>query len=208
MAGLDAILDTISLADLGEPEPNEKEVSSYQPSNPHGSGVTSSIEQRALELLGNGVPQEATASALGISPSRITQLLSNAEFAAAVSELRFKQLQKHNARDGKYDSIEDKLLEKLEKSLPLLLRPQDILKAITVVNGAKRRGHDAPASGSGNQTIVNVILPKVVTEAFTVDINNQVTKAGEQELLTMSSGNLKKKVEETRACIEHKPSAD
>lgn len=159
------------------------------------TGVTSSLEEKALSLLGAGVHAEAVASALGVTPARISQLLSNEVFSKKVAALKYESLQKHNVRDAHYDSIEDKLLAKLEKSLPLMVKPESILKAISIVNGAKRRGSDKPAVVSNQQTIVNLVLPEVISNKFAIDLNNQVIKAGEQELLTMPSGDLLKRVE-------------
>jgi transcriptional regulator with XRE-family HTH domain len=165
------------------------------PSNHYSTGITSNIEERAMSLLGAGIKQEAVASALGVSPSRITQLLSDETFAAGVSKLRYDALQNHSIRDAKYDSLEDKLLVKLENSLPLMVKPESILKALSVVNGAKRRGLDSPDASGATTNIVNLMLPTVIAEKFTVNIDNQVTRAGSQDLHTMTSGNLMKQVE-------------
>lgn len=150
------------------------------------TGHTAS-ESRALTLLGSGLGPEAVATAVGISVSRISQLLSDPEFAAEVSELRFKNLQKHNIRDESYDDIEDKLIKQLSDVLPLMMRPMEILKAIQVINGAKRRGQSAPESITNTQTVVNIVLPTSMIRQFEVNANNQVIKAGAQELLTMQS---------------------
>lgn len=166
------------------------------PSNHYSPGVTSALEDRALQLLGKGVQAESVASALGVSASRISQLLSNKFFAEKVSELRYQTLQEHNIRDGKYDSLEDILLSKLEKSMPLLVKPESILKALTAVNGAKRRGQNAPTEVTNQQNIVNIVLPSSIAQKFVTNVDNQVIKAGDQELLTMPSGNLLKRLED------------
>lgn len=165
-----------------------------EPSNHYSEGVSSSVEEKALALLGAGVDQESVASAVGVTPSRISQLLSGESFASKVSELRFAALTEHNMRDGKYDRLEDKLLLKLESSLPLLVKPESILKAVLVVNGAKRRGHTTTNQVTNNQTVVNLILPATIVQKFVTNIDNQVIKAGDQELLTMASGNLLQQV--------------
>lgn len=154
------------------------------------ASTTTTTEDRALALLGSGVSAEATAAALGVDPSRISQLLAQEEFAAQVAELKFKNLQQHNERDNSYDRLEDKLIQKLEKSLPLMLRPGEILKAIQVVNGAKRRGQSSTDQVRGTQTVVNIILPTKITQKFVKNVDNQVIKAGEQELITIPSGTL------------------
>lgn len=193
-----ALAPTASSSSLAKPD------TSLVSSSGH-SGVTSGVEERALKLLGSGVQAEAVANALGVTPSRIAQLLSEKHFAAKVAELRYDNLQSHNRRDASYDSLEDMLLLKLEKALPLMTKPESILKGISIVNGAKRRGQSAPAQVTNQQNIVNLILPAVITEKFAINIDNQVTKAGDQDLLTMASGNLLKQVEEAASnrLLEH-----
>lgn len=166
------------------------------PSNHYSTGQTSSTEEKALQLLGSGIPGEQVAAALGVTPARISQMLAEEHFSSRVAALRYDNLQKHNRRDGQYDSLEDKLLLKLDKQMGLLIRPESILKAIQIVNGAKRRGQSTPQQVTNNQNIVNLVLPSVVVQKFTTNIQNQVIKTGEQELLTMPSGNLLKQVEE------------
>ena len=155
-----------------------------------GQGVPSATEDRALTLLGTGISAESVASALGVSPARISQLLSNKEFSAQVANLRYEGLQAHNTRDAKYDSLEDKLLDKLEKNIGLLFKPGEILKAIQVVNSAKRRGQSAPEQVTTSQNIVNLVLPAQIMQKFTTNVHNQVVSAGDQNLVTMQANRL------------------
>ncbi len=152
--------------------------------------VRGATEERALKLLGSGCGPEVVATAIGVSVSRISQLLSEPEFAAAVSELRFQNLQKHNEMDSKYDTMESKLLTQLEDLLPLMMRPMEILKAIQVINAAKRRGQSAPESITHQNTVVNLVMPTQIVQRFTTNINNQVINAGNQTLETMQSSQM------------------
>ena len=185
----------VSLDSTGSPLP---EFSSKAAPSGH-TGVTSSTEEKAIQLLGAGVTAEQVAGALGVDASRISQLLSEKSFADRVAALRYENLQKHNVRDSKYDSLEDQLLSKLEKAMPMLVKPESILKAMNIVNGAKRRGQAAPQQTVNQQNVVNLILPTAITQKFAINSDNQVIKAGDQDLLTMPSGNLLKRVEEAEA---------
>jgi len=152
--------------------------------------AVSSTESRALELLGAGVAPETVANALGVTASRISQLLSDEEFARKVTERKFETLQKHNARDTTYDSLEDTLTEKFQDVIPLMMRPMEILKSLQIINALKRRGTSTPESIHTQQTIVNLTVPVQVLTKFTRDINNQVIEAGDQTLLTIQSNKL------------------
>jgi hypothetical protein len=172
----------------GEPGMTEKE--KLKDSTQGVSHLSAGKEEKALALLGQGLSAEVVASAIGVSASRISQLLSREDFSGKVSELRYEALQSHNVRDGKYDSLEDKLLKKLEGSLPLLMKPVDIMRALKLANEAKRRGAAAPVNAQENTTIVQLVLPKQITQQFALNIDNQVVAAGEQSLVTMQSGEL------------------
>ena len=156
--------------------------------------AATSTEQRVLKLLGTGIKPEVVAASVGISVSRISQLLSDEQFAAQVAELRYQNLSKHNERDGSYDSLEDKLLERMEDCLPMMHRPMEILKAIQIINAAKRRGSSAPESITEKQTVINLVLPTVLVNKFQVNGQGQVVRVGEQDLTTIQSGVLENMV--------------
>jgi hypothetical protein len=151
----------------------------------------SSTEERVLNLLGMGINPETTAATCGISVSRISQLLSDPEFTAKVGELRFKALEKHNITDTKYDTMENRLLDSLKDCMPLIaMNPMALIKAIGVINNAKRRGISATEQITAQTAVVQLVMPKVIIQKFTTNINNQVINAGDQTLETISSSSL------------------
>ena len=159
--------------------------------------TTSPTEERALSLLGQGCGPELVASAIGVSVSRISQLLSTPEFAERVAELRFASLAKHNERDQKADRIEDMLLDKLENIIPFITDPMKLVAAYTRINAAKRRGSSSPEAITAQTQVVSLNIPAVVInqhvkQDITVNINNQVIKAGNQDLVTVQSSNMEK----------------
>lgn len=152
----------------------------------------SSSEQRALELLGTGLGPEVVANACGVSVSRVSQLLSDPEFAEEVAKLRFNSLQKHNKRDNEYDGIEDDLIAQFRTVMPMMMRPAEILKGIQVINAAKRRGQSAPEAINQSAQVVTIVMPTKIVQQFTTNIHNQVINAGEQQLITVQSGQMGK----------------
>jgi hypothetical protein len=152
--------------------------------------IPTTTEARALALLGSGVAPETVAASLGVSASRISQLLSDENFAASVAELRFKNLAKHNERDASYDELEDALLERMKDCIPLMHRPMELLKAIQIINAAKRRGQSTPESIIEKQSIINLVVPVQIIQKFQTNIQGQVTSINDQSLLTIQSGSL------------------
>ena len=157
----------------------------------------SSSEIRAIKLLGDGLGPEQVAAAVGLSVSRISQLVSDGEISKEILDKRYSNLSKHNERDQKYDDVEDDLLERFAAVTPMMMRPMELLKGLKEINGMKRRGSSAPAHLVNQQTVLNLHIPVSVINHFTgagsgVKVNpmNQVVQAGGQELVTIQSGGM------------------
>lgn len=158
----------------------------------HSTSVRSATEQRALELLGTGLRAEVVAAACGVSAGRISQLLAEPEFANAVTELRVGALQKHTKRDNIYDQIEDDLMGQFKLAMPMMMKPLEILKGIQVINAAKRRGASTPEAIQQSNVVVTIVMPIKIVQTFTTNTLNQVVRAGDQELVTIQSGQMGK----------------
>ena len=167
--------------------------------------TSTTTESRALALLGKGIPPGAVASALGVDPSRITQLLSDDGFAAQVVEAKFESLSKHATRDLSIDALEDMLLDKLKETMPFMTRPMEILKSFSVVNAAKRRSLAASDTVTQQQTIVQLNIPSILVQKFSQNIHNQVTQVGQQSLITIQSSQLLKESERTNVLTGKRP---
>ena len=168
--------------------------------------TTTATEERALSLLGQGCSPELVASAIGVSVSRISQLLSTPEFAEKVAELRFASLARHNERDQRADRIEDMLLEKLENVIPYITDPMKLVAAYTRINAAKRRGASSPDAITTQTQVVALNIPSVVINQhvkndITVNINNQVIKAGNQDLVTVQSASMEKLLARSKSLL-------
>lgn len=151
----------------------------------HALSNMTQLEQRALVLLGDGHSQETVASTLGVTPGRITQLMSVDWFAEEVSKLRLERLQEHTTRDRKLDRLEDRIIEKLDRSLNLLHKPMDMLRAFRELNQAKRRGNPADTGAILiNQTVVNLTLPEAAVNKYRANASGQVIEVNDRSFLT------------------------
>jgi hypothetical protein len=157
--------------------------------------TTSTTEERAVTLLGQGIPPTVVANTLGVDVSRISQLLADDKFALQVVEKKFEALSKYNQQDNLADETEEKLLKKLNETLPFLTRPMEILKAYQVLNAAKRKGHTVPDNLTNQQRVIQLNIPKILIEKFQANIHNQVTQVGNQTLVTIQSGQMLKTLE-------------
>lgn len=152
--------------------------------------------ERALKLLGNGVEQEVVATALGVSPSYISQLLAEPEFASAVAELRLLNLEQASDRDSKYDALEDKLLARLNDTTDYMTKPREVAAVLLGLNKAVRRGVRPENAPQVKQNVVVLNFPTVIQNKFVVNESNQVIGVGTegidqlQDLTTITAKNL------------------
>ncbi len=164
-------------------------------------------QERALALLGSGYPAPVVASSVGVTESYISQLMSLDWFSAQVQELKFLNLKKHTELDDAYDDLEEKLLKKLDKLVPLLIKPMDVTRVLQTVNSAKRRGAGSSEVGHITQNIVQLSLPPALMQRFIKNANNQIVEVqdgtGQQNsLVTTSSGSLERLSREAREAEE------
>lgn len=158
-------------------------------------GMSTATAERALNLLGSGVPAVQVAQSCGVSESRISQLMSQHEFSEAVQRLRFDRLQKQNLRDEEWDSLEDSAVDRLKKRIDsgMIHDTNQLLRVAQIANSAKRRGVASPDSNQGAQSqIVQLVLPVQIVNKFTKDSSNRVITAGDQTLVTVQSGSMQK----------------
>jgi hypothetical protein len=167
--------------------------------------IADMVKDKIIRLLAQGIAGSTVAAVVGIEPSYISQLMMDNDFANQVNELKLIRLQEHTARDDRINKLEDKAIAMVEKDMenPFVYpKGLDRLRALTMVNNLKRRGVQGDNNtGQVNNTYVTINLPTHVKERFVnagsfdnmlVNGNNEVLVAGEQELITMQSGTLKK----------------
>jgi hypothetical protein len=105
------------------------------------------------------------------------------------------------------DGLEDTLIGKLAETLPMLFKPMEITKVLQVVNAAKRRGVASQEGIASQAQIVKLIIPQLTLQQFTSNTHNQVIVAGEQNLTTMQSGALLRRLKESTAYESESPTA-
>ncbi len=156
--------------------------------------------ERIKELLGVGLPNNVVASAVGVTDSYISQLLADPEFAAEVTQLKLINLTETAARDKKYNSLEDKLLEKLENVLPYLVKPMEVLAAIKTINSAVRRAAPSELAGQANVQVVQLQLPdnSAFAARFVINKESQVVEIAGRSLATMPAKGVVAKLQEAK----------
>ena len=147
-----------------------------------------------LSLFEQGVTPAEISRALGITPGAVTQLMQSEDLAPKISEIREAQLARSASLDIRYDNIEERLADQLERTIPMLLKPEQILNALEKVNRMKRRGISLTNNAAPAQ-VVHLHLPATMIAKVTTNISNQVISVGGQQLITMQSQNIAKLAE-------------
>lgn len=155
---------------------------------------TTSTEDRALSLLASGLAPARVAEAVGVDISRISQLMSEESFKSKLNDAKFENLNKHNEHDAELDSIESTIVRKISENIDSMYKPMELLRALQVLNAAKRRGSSAPAQITEQSTLLNLLMPVKIINNFTTNVNNQVVKAGETDLITIQASSLESRL--------------
>ena len=153
--------------------------------------MSSSARENILKFLSLGLPQEAVAAKLNISPGLVSQIANEAEIKQKVTEAQLKFLDAATERDQKYNELEDALLEKAKKSLPSIFKPQDILRALMAINKAERRGATsqqmAEILNKKEQAIVEIDLPERVRTKIIKSRTQEIVEVNGRKLISKDS---------------------
>lgn len=174
--------------------------------------MITALKTRILRLLAQGLAPSVVASAVGCEPSYISQLLADPVFENELKDLKYSILTEATDRDDKINKLEDKMIDRIASDVehnPVAFRnTMERVRALSLVNALKRRGAGADINSSGQtiNNIVTLVLPTQVVSRYCQyekDINNQVIKTGDQNLITMQAGQLKSFIEHIGNNDEH-----
>lgn len=154
----------------------------------------SSSQERIKRLLGTGLNVETVANAVGLTPSYISQLMSDPGFASEVTLLRSEALTAATERDHGIDDIEKKLITKLGEVVDIggFYKAQDVLKALMIVNNMKRRGVAAVGNPNAQQAVVSLNMPTILVQNFVTTPQGEVIEIDGKTLVPMQAGTLLK----------------
>lgn len=150
-----------------------------------------SLEERVIALLAAGVIPAKVAEICDITPARVSQLMDSTEFKDQLLEAKFSQATQYTNLDQKLNTLEEKILDGLDKTVGMVFDPMKLARMLQVVNGAKRRGTGSLGEGLDEQPIVPLILPTKIVNTFIVNQVNQVVQAGGEDLITIQPSRMK-----------------
>jgi predicted transcriptional regulator len=150
-------------------------------------------EENILKLLSDGHSQDVVASTLGISASAVSQHLAKDWFKNELAARKSVKLEKYSKLDDSYDRLEDKLLHKLESSIPFLTKPGEIAHVLNKVNAAKRRlGDQSKIQNTPVTQIIQITLPTSIVHKFSRTRDGHVVAVDDKSLVTITSQSMDK----------------
>ena len=152
---------------------------------------------RIKQLLGNGIAPEVVATAVGVTPAYVSQLMADDTFREEVVALRSTALAASTDRDTSWNMLEDKLLAQLHEKVEqnMIYKVPDIVRVLVAANNAKRRGNPISDSIKPTQQVVVLNLPSVVLKQYKENANREIVEVtnddgSQQTLVTMPATQL------------------
>lgn len=149
--------------------------------------------QRIASLHASGLNSAQISSIVGVSPSRISQLVATSEYQDILTSLRSEVEEKNieeTAISAKYLSAEHALLSKiLENSSNCEMR--DLVSALRVIaerqeRAATRKAPIHAASITHNQ-VIQLVLPSHALPELTISSDNQITSIANQSIAPLTA---------------------
>ena len=148
--------------------------------------VSGGIQDQIKNLLSAGCKPAQVAAAVGCEDSYVSQLMQDQEFSQEVVAARILALTSQSERDKKYDSLEDQILDKLQSQLHMIMNPDRLVRMLTVVNNAKRRGAGAEEGQFAPiSNVINLTLPTLIVNKYQTNGQNEVVEVNGQGLVGM-----------------------
>lgn len=157
------------------------------------------IAERIKELLGQGLPTNVVASAVGCEASYVSQLMEQEDFRNAVLISRAGKAEGAVKRDNKWDEIEAAALERAGSLVNLVSRPGDLIRIAAMANAAKRRATEFANGSETASVVVNLTLPQAAVIHFQMNSQAQVVEVDGRSMAPLPSKNLHQRLQERTA---------
>lgn len=144
------------------------------------------MRETVIEMLSNGVPSTAIASALGLLDEEVSVILSEEDIEREVQERRAQRFASQLEIDKRVERAESAILEKIESLIPYQTKVANAVAIYRVLNQAKRKTGDSganPQAPSG--TVVQLNLPPTARVNMLLTPDKQVIAIEGQTLNPM-----------------------
>lgn len=148
-----------------------------------------------LSALRSGFSTSQIAESLGVTASAVDQVINAYDLREiAAKNSRFESI------DNQINSLEEKVLGRIEKALPSVCDPMKLTRMLQVLNGAKRRslaeGRTLPNEGA---RLIQLRLPERVHLSVSFNERNEVIDINGRELVTAAPDKVLKEADNATA---------
>lgn len=136
--------------------------------------MSTPTRDKIISYLANDVSATVTASACGVTPAYISQMLELVEVREEIALLRAGKLEGAIKADATLESLEAKALEMVEKRLPFVRTAVEAVKIASTLNGMKRKAAPTAGEDALSAEQVTITVPRGASLMFKVNDSNQV----------------------------------
>jgi len=134
-----------------------------------------STEELLIAYLAQNIPSSQAAAAVGISESRVSQLLNDPDFAQKLEAQKVAISSKDVSFDDNLDTVEETLLENVLKRAPFMDAKASLL-GLRVVSGISRRRDRRVNPPERIGTVVNIMLPAALTPHYVMNGQSEIVE--------------------------------
>lgn len=168
--------------------------------------LSGDLSERIKTMMSSGLEPAVIARAVGCEASYITQLMEDAGFREEVQAARIVNLTDATERDKRLTKLEDLAINRLEATIPMVMKPMEAAKILQIVNNTKRRGAELQGGNtSAGAPVVTVMLPEAARVSFTFNSSNQVVDVEGRSMAPLPNNRLMQMAAERRATIAAQP---
>ncbi len=152
------------------------------------SAVTDSRVRTITECLNKGFSNSQIASALGVTPSAVTQIIEEHNIVKQPGAI-------YTSIDDKLNNVEELLVSKLEsklKSINSQLNEVQIGNLLKTVNSCKRRSNPLEVPNGNINQIVQIRLPTYVVKNIIVNSQNELVEIDGKPLISLPANEVEK----------------
>lgn len=151
--------------------------------------MSADMKQVLIGYLASGATQADAALAAGVTEGYVSQLMNDADFAAAVASKRATRSARYAAMDDTADSAQETALNRLSKVIAVENRANVLLQAISVLDKMQRRSAPTNAQQGSTAGLVKIVLPAAAAARYTisVDSTNRVVQVDTHTMVPASA---------------------
>lgn len=134
--------------------------------------MASSTRERIVKLLGQNIQQSLVASAVGVTDSYISQLLTEEGVMEEIAHLKAAKLEEAVAQSDTIDDIKKLALSRISSTIAFAKSPLEAARVFQILDNA-HRPNENPLGDSAGVQIVQITLPRAGNSTIRIQLNEQ-----------------------------------